>query len=122
MTEPTDVGDMFDYQVPEVIWRPNYSPETGELVGYVVDPPFSEDWDHLISLRHYAALIEHRTSLEVRVAQVGGEDEPEYHVLTGHATGGPAPYEVTWSWLSGFELVVQELLWKASKDAQGAAE
>jgi hypothetical protein len=133
VTEPVDVGDQFDYDPPEVIWRPILT--EGEVTGYKVDPPF-EEWDNgdnLITLRHYAALIEHRTGMKVRVApnghqsaartqlqEIGAEiisrDEGQlFDVLTGHATGGPAPYEVTWSWLSGFECGHNEILWSVSK-------
>jgi len=128
VTEPVDVGDKFDYDPPEVIWRPILI--DGEVTGYKVDPPFSWEWDHLTTLRHYAALIGHRTGMKVRVSPSDPhliitteyDDEPEtYDVLTGHATGGPAPYEVTWAWLSGFETGHNELLWKAGRDAQAAA-
>jgi hypothetical protein len=123
MTEPVEVGDIFDvfdYEVPEVIWRPINS-DDGEVAGYKVDPPFDWAADNLVTLRHYAALIEHRTGLKLRVGQSDGEDELVYHVLAGHVTGGPAPYEVTWAWLSGFESGIQELLWRAAKDADGSA-
>lgn len=119
--EPVDVGDKFDYEVPEVIWRPIKNGDD-EVIGFKVDPPFDWAGDNLATLRHYAALIEHRTSLKVRVVQEDGEDELVYHVLTGHATGGPATYEVTWAWLSGFEGGHNELLWKAGKESQSAAE
>jgi hypothetical protein len=123
--EPVDVGEMFEYEVPEVIWRPVLN-ESNEVTGYKVDPEFDPlNWDQLTMLRHYAALIEHRTGMKVRVGPGETPEPPEgiqyekvYHILTGHMTGGPAPYEVTWAWLSGFEGGVNELLWKASQDAK----
>ncbi len=75
--------------------------------------PFGQD---LATLREVAALIERRTGLKMRVAQsetieVGSED-PLYEVMTDHCIGGPAPFEVTWGWLSGFENGCAEVSWK----------
>jgi hypothetical protein len=109
----------FEYEVPEVIWRPILV--DGNATGYKVDPPFDWEWDALTTLRHFAALIEHRTGMKVRVSPTA-EDGECYEVLTDHVTGGPASYEVMWAWMSGFESGHNSLLWKAAKGVQAVTE
>lgn len=116
----------WDYTPPSVTYDPitedvNVTLNTGETrqeiktVGYVVNPKFGIDWPHLQTLRHFAALIEHRTGLRVRVAQNDVEEQECFEVRTSHSTGGPAPYEVVYAWLSGFENGSHETLWAATK-------
>lgn len=91
---------------------------TGKPVGFRVDPPFGINWPPLRTLRHFAALIEHRTGHKVRVAPVVKDVGPieQYEVMTEHClTGEPAGFEVVYAWLSGFENGIHEVLWKASK-------
>lgn len=118
----TETQDKFDYEVPAVSYEPILNDE-GRVVGQQVQPPFELTWDHLTTLRHFAALIEHRTGTKVRVSpaewgEVQDEEDKKdelYDVLTAHTTGGPAVYEVTWAWLSGFETGIHELLWSSKK-------
>lgn len=115
------------------------------VVGYQADPPPPLTGTNLEQLRYAAALIEVRTGHKVRVAPktvqikktvvldgrpgrdtspiIDGEygttqvshDVEFYEVLTAHATGGPAAYEVTWAWLSGFHNGIEETLRKVTK-------
>jgi hypothetical protein len=133
--------DPWDYDPPEVAWVPimqevHKQKPTGEtyieekVIGYRVEPPFGLTWPPLQTLRHYAALIEHRTGQKVRVIPntvkewlpFPDDDEPKdvehYEVRTDHVTGGPAPYDVTYSWLSGYENGIYALLWAASKNTK----
>lgn len=138
----TETQDKFDYEVPDVSYEP-ITNDDGLVIGHQVHPPFALTWDHLTTLRHFAALIEHRTGTKIRVAPLivkkteayplsdvgeasaivdGAEGMGErtveqelYDVLTAHTTGGPAVYEVTWAWLSGFETGIHELLWSSKK-------
>jgi hypothetical protein len=118
----------FDYELPIKSYEPVFEEvtrtrPTGEqynesvVVAYKfdADPPLTGT--NLEQLRYAAAKIEVRTGLKVRVApraakiKIGVNDHGEdnlvdaehYEVLTAHATGGPALYEVMWAWLSGFE-------------------
>jgi hypothetical protein len=119
----------FEYDLPVKSYDPVYmdaikTRPTGEqypekvVVAYKfdADPPLTGT--NLEQLRYQAAKIEVRTGLKIRVAprpakiKVFGASAPgveeevdveHYEVLTAHATGGPAPYEVMWAWLSGFE-------------------
>lgn len=128
----------FDYDPPVITYTPIEEDiiktlPTGEdkveqiVVGYKADPPPPLTGTNLEQLRYAAALIEVRTGHKVRVAprpakvkiSVDGEDNlvdvEHYEVLTAHATGGPAPYEVTWAWLSGFHNGIEETLRKVTK-------
>lgn len=127
--------EKWQYEPPQVSYDPIYGePEyktwpTGEItstqkvVGFKVEPPFGTDWPHLKTLQHFAALIECRTGHKVRVTEADykildddGNELEAFDVLTGHSTtGSPAPFEVTWAWLSGFENGIHECLWKASR-------
>jgi hypothetical protein len=103
--------ERWDYTPPEVSETPVY--EGDVIVAYLPHPAFGHDWPSLTTLRHQAALVELRTGLKVRVApnesRTEYSNDPEFFdVLTGHAIGGPAPYEVVWSWMSGFEVGVNE--------------
>lgn len=114
----------FDYEPPAVAWVPILA-SSGKPVGFRVDPPFGVNWEHLRTLRHFAALIEHRTGHKVRVRErpvtsnevlSRGVDPEQYEVLTEHATTGePAGFGVVYAWLSGFENGIHEVLWRASK-------
>lgn len=95
-------------------------------MGFRVDPPFGVNWPPLRTLRHLAALIEHRTGHKVRVGSVVREQKrfdgdclsrtEEYEVMTEHClTNESAGFEVVYAWLSGFENGIHEFLWKASK-------
>lgn len=125
----------FDYEPPKVTWEPitgevDKTLPTGEIrkesrvIGHRVEPPFGDCWDHLTTLRHFAALIEHRTGLKVRVSpaekpEADQEPEPEaYDVLTEHSVGGPASFETIWSWLSGFENGVFEVHWQQTSKTE----
>lgn len=126
-----DHGDResFDYEVPTVVWTDvtrttEREDEDGHLVvdeetvGHKVEPPFDEGWDELTKLRWFAALIGNRTGVQVRVAEKttqqndldGSEwDVEEFLVSTQHLEStSPAPYEVTWAWLSGLEAGIYE--------------
>lgn len=125
--------DPWAYEPPVVSYDPIYEDDvkvlpTGEhkaikkVVGYVVNPKFGVDWPEVQTLQHFAALIEHRTGQKVRVIQatVGQEEGfPDdilatFEVKTAHSIGGPAPYEVVYAWLSGFENGIHEVLWGAN--------
>lgn len=113
-----DSVNPWDYEPPEVAYVPIEKDD--QVVGYRVEPPFGVDWPPLQTLRHFAALIEHRTGQKVRVAPSASQppdydDMPElFDVMTGHSTGGPAPFEIMYSWLSGFENGIHELLWSTN--------
>ena len=105
-------------------WEPILA-SSGKPVGFRVDPPFGVNWPHLRTLRHFAALVEHRTGHKVRVGAVSREvrtdddlySVEEYQVLTEHsATAEPAGFEVVYAWLSGFENGAHEVLWRLSKE------
>lgn len=97
----------------------------GKPVGFRVEPPFGVNWNHLRTLRHFAALIEHRTSHIVRVGPhkvttgevlSEGQEPEQFEVMTEHCiTSEPAGFGVVYAWLSGFENGIHEYLWKASK-------
>lgn len=123
--------DPWAYEPPVVTYDPIHEDDvkvlpTGEhqaikrVVGYVVNPKFGLDWPEIRTLQHFAALIEHRTNQYVRVILAKDQppdydDLPEmFEVRTAHSLGGPAPYEVVYAWLSGFENGIHELLWEAS--------
>jgi hypothetical protein len=131
MTESSQ--SKFDYDVPVVSYDP-ITNDDGLVIGQQVQPPFELTWDHLTTLRHFAALIEHRTGTIIRVSPADPppleDDEPSvetenfaakqdelYDVLTAHTTGGPAAYEVTWAWMSGYETGIHELVW-SSKESE----
>jgi hypothetical protein len=67
------------------------------MVGYVLNPQFPDDWDHLTTPCHFDALIEHHTALNVRVSKAlrrihtaEYDSTLETHrVLNGHVTGRP---------------------------------
>jgi hypothetical protein len=115
VAEEEDLLAKFDYEPPQVTYDPIV--EDGKTVGFQVNPPFDPDWDHLVTLQHFAALIEHRTGHKIRVAK-NDRKEGEfaylndlYDVLTDHATGGPVEFDIAWAWMSGFENGIHEILW-----------
>jgi hypothetical protein len=138
-----DPLDPWDYTPPKVSYDPIR--EGDKVVGYVVNPKFEPDWPHLKTLQHFAALIEHRTGQRVRVIatttstpyeevldgrdgressmQIDGEHatsvryrrEEWYKVQTSYCTDGPAPYEVVYAWLSGFENGCHAIFWSVNK-------
>ncbi len=107
-----DVADKWDYTPPTVTLKP--VEEDGVVVAQLPDPPFGHDWPPLQTLQHLAALIEGQTGQRVRVTSheptYEGQDvnTDEFDVLTTHWLGGPAPFEVTYAWLSGFQAGVGE--------------
>jgi hypothetical protein len=110
--------DKWDYTPPEVEWLPVY--EDDIVVDHRAEPPFGKDWPEIQTLRHQAALVESRTGLKVRVAlnDIRADEDgipPLYDVLADHAIGGPAPYEVVWAWMSGFEVGINEYLRKKNE-------
>lgn len=118
--------DPFDYDPPVVTYDPvteevTRTRPTGEqyneeiITGYVVNPPPDLTAPNLEQLRHFAALIEHRTEHKVRVAPKMVGDEEHYQVLTAHVVSGAAPYEITYAWLSGFDNGIHDQLWKEAK-------
>jgi hypothetical protein len=111
----TSPVDPWGYEPPEVAYVPIVKDD--KVVGYKVEPEFGLTWPHIQTLRHFASLIEHRTGIKIRVIKVDDiEDCEAFEVLTGHSTGGPAPYEVTFAWLSGFENGIHEFLWGVKKE------
>lgn len=125
------VVDPWDYVPPQVTYDPieefvTTVLPTGEhksekkVVGYAVNPKFGADWEEIQTLQHFAALIEHRTGHKIRVIKSvhqspDYDDLPElFEVKTAHCIGGPAPYEVAYAWMSGYENGIHSVLWKAS--------
>jgi hypothetical protein len=116
--------DGFDYEPPKVTWEPitkkvEREDDDGrivvdqETVGHKVEPPWNnEEWDELTKLRWFAALIEYRTGVGVRVARDPDWSEgsyPSYNIALPHMESTtPAPYPVVWGWLSGFEAGIYE--------------
>jgi hypothetical protein len=125
--------ETFDYDPPVVTWDEITrrveveDEETGKVVvenevtGHKVNPPYDDSWDEITKLRWFAALIGHRTGVQVRVAQKVTHhpsaeineghswDEINYLVSTQHMESREAaPYNVTWSWLSGLEAGIYE--------------
>jgi hypothetical protein len=132
-SEDVVVVDPWGYEPPKVAWVPikeevHKTKPTGEtyieerVTGFHIDPPFGLTWPHLRTLQHYAALIEHRTGMKVRVIQsTPGQEEgfPDdipatFEVRTEHVAGQAAPYEVTYAWMSGYENGIHAVLWTAS--------
>lgn len=116
-----DNAETFDYTPPVVTWEPitkrveREDEETGKIVvdqevtGHRVEPAYDENWDEITKLRWFAALIGHRTGVQARVRQLDGEDALAYQVSTKHMESRePAPYDITWSWLSGLEAGIYE--------------
>jgi hypothetical protein len=127
--------ETFDYEVPVVTWdevtkRVERENDEGQIVvendvtGHRVNPPYDESWDEITKLRWFAALIGHRTGVQVRVAQRTKVKEVDsntgpgtdrfftftYQISTQRMeyTDTPAPYDVTWAWLSGLEAGIYE--------------
>jgi hypothetical protein len=118
----------FDYEVPQVSWQ--QVTEKGIVVAELASPLLPVTASHLEVLRYHAALIEHRTGLRLRVAPAEPPTAPadtntlavpiddpqdQYEVAVAHATGGPASFELTYAWMSGFLTGVFEVQWKASE-------
>lgn len=104
------------YEPPVVTWEPTMA--DGVVTGYAAQPPFGLEWPSIRSLQHYAALVEHRTGVTLRVV-VRDDEHEDFEIMTPHSVTGNYTYLEAMNWMRAYEVGFNEAAQRRAEEEPG---